>query len=212
MFSHKLAQLIKLFFFSNKHVHLLKLFSLILFFNAFVYADIQSDLNVLKPLGRDMEPTGTICEEIARLRFSEKYPEPDFSVVTGIQYSDKFGNTIGELDLVVFNNKTQVAQLIGEVKCYTSPKNGLKKAKEQRKRFLDNVHSPKALQFKWYFDKNRKLTKTQFNKTNQFITIAQKGTLDHGYDVELNYTLKELMQMRAEILNCQAVLQCPRIK
>ena len=187
----------------------LALFGLLLV-SQFTFAGLTEDFDALKNGGRNYEATGSICEEVARLRFAEKYPMPDHSVVVGIQYADKTGNTIGELDLVVFDNKTQIATLIAEVKCYTSPKSGMKKAKDQRKRFLTHVHSPKALQFRWLQDKNRKLTKTQFNKTNNFLFIGQKNTMDDGYQYELPYTLAELMKMRADIMDCQAKGVCAR--
>lgn len=174
----------------------------------FAYAGLAEDYEQIKDLGRDMEPTGAICEEVARLRFSEKYPEPEFTVVTGIQYSDKAGNTIGELDLIVFDNKTKIAKIIAEVKCWASAKSGMKKAKDQRKRFLTHVHSPKALTFRWLSDPSVKLTKTQFNKTNEFYFIAQSGTRQHGFDYELPYTLPELMKLRENILACQTQGAC----
>lgn len=181
-----------------------------LFFYNFATAGLSEDYDQIKDLGRNLEPTGAICEEIARLRFAEKYPQPNYTVVTGVQYSDKTGNTIGELDLVVFDNQTDVAKIIAEVKCWKSPKGGLKKAKEQRKRFLDNVHSPKALTFKWMFDPKIKLTKTQFNKTNSFYFIGQSGVADYGYDYELPYSLNELMDLRGDILNCQTYGACAK--
>ena len=190
-------------------MRLLAVLGLILF-TQISFAGMAEDFEVLKNEGRDLEATGSICEEVARLRFSEKYPAPDYSVVVGIQYADKTGNTIGELDLVVFDNKTQIAHLIAEVKCYTSPKSGLKKAKDQRKRFMDHVHSPKALQFRWLKDKTKKLTKTQFNKTNNFLFIGQKNTTNVGYQYELPYTLPELMKMRADIMDCQTKGACAR--
>lgn len=189
----------------------MKLFTIIclVVFSVTSFAGLSEDFEALKNTGRDFEPTGAICEEVARLRFAEKYQEPEYTVVTGIQYLDgKSGQTIGELDLVVFDNATHIATIIGEVKCYTSPKSGMKKAKDQRLRFQKHVHSSKALTFKWLWDSSKKLTKTQFNKTNVFLFIGQDGTQKHGYNVELPYSLDELMKMREDIMTCQASNQC----
>lgn len=182
----------------------------VLFYAVCSFAGIPEDFEKIKDNGRDLEPTGAICEEIAQLRFSEMYPAPEYEVVTGIQYSDEDG-TVGELDLIVFN-KEKVAEVIGEVKCWTNAKSGLKKAEDQRKRFQKNVNSPKALQFKWLNDPSRKLTKTQFNKAKKFVFIAQSGTFADGYDYELPYTLAELMHLRADLLNCQAQGNCKKHK
>lgn len=166
------------------------------------FAGIQQDFDAIKNSGRSQEAVGSICEDVAQLRFAENYPEPQYRVVTGISYSDK-ARTLGELDVIVFNNSTHIAEIVAEVKCWRSAKSGLKKAKEQRQRFLTNVHSPKALKFSWLQDPSLHLTKTQFNKVQRFLSVAQKGTMKDGFDIELPYSLNELMDMRAEVIRCQ---------
>ncbi len=178
-------------------------------FSVTAFAGLGEDFEQIKDLGRNLEPIGAICEEIAQLRFAEKYPTPNYKVITGVEYADKDG-TLGELDLVVINNETQVAEILGEVKCWKSPKSGLKKAKDQRQRFLTNVKSSKALEFKWLSDPKMKLTKTQFNKVKEFYFIAQSGTLNDGFDFELPYSLNELMQLREDILRCQDAGNCKK--
>lgn len=183
-------------------------FSLAIFiFTGTVFAGLSDDFELLKNRGRDLEPTGAICEEVAQLRFTEKYPEPSYRVVTGIEYSDNDG-TVGELDVVVFNTQTNIVDVVAEVKCWKNAKSGLDKAKEQRSRFLKNIKSSKALKFKWLDDPSLKLKKTQFNKVSEFYSIAQSGTIQDGYDFELPYTLRELMQLRSDILRCQSFRQC----
>lgn len=183
------------------------IFSFLLVLSFQTFAGLTEDYDKIKDLGRNLEPTGAICEEIAQLRFAEIYPEPNYKVVTGIEYADK-EKTLGELDVVVFNNETQLADIIGEVKCYTTVKSGLKKAKEQRKRFLTNINSPKALTFTWLNDRTVKLAKTQFKKAKKFVTIGQSGTIAKGYDYELPYSLSELMQLREDIIKCQSEGRC----
>lgn len=182
---------------------------LVSFFSLNAFSGMAEDFDRIKNLGRNLEPTGAICEEVAQLRFSEKYPEPEYRVVTGVEYSDRDG-TLGELDVVVFNNQNNTAEVVAEVKCWSNPKSGLKKAKEQRQRFIINVQSPKALKFKWLNDPKLPLVKTQFNKVRQFYFVAQSGSLDNGFDYELPYTLSELMQLRKDILDCQARNECKK--
>ena len=186
----------------------LSLFAIFAAFSLNAFAGLGEDYQSLKNLGRSLEMTGTICEQVTQLRYQEKYPEPQYRVLTGIAYSDKLNNVIGELDLIVFDNATHVAVLIGEVKCWSSPKSAIKKAQEQRKRFLDNVKSSKALIFKWLQDPKEPFTKTQFNKAKAFISIAQRGTHSKGFNVELDYTLEELMKLREDIMSCQARGEC----
>lgn len=185
---------------------ILVLFSL-LTLNA--YAGLSEDYHQLKNTGRDFSVVGTICEQVAQLRFAERYPEPEFRVLTGIAYSDK-DRTLGELDLIVFDNRNDQAVVIGEVKCWKNAKDGLKKAREQRQRFQTNVRSNKALTFRYLDNPSERFTKTQFNKTDEFISISQKGTMAAGFDYEMDYTLQELMQLRADIMACQNSGECQR--
>lgn len=185
------------------------LFILIASINAF--ASLTEDFEKIKNHGRDLEPAGAICEEIAQLMFAEKYPEPQYHVVTGIEYSDLKNRSIGELDIVVFNNQTNNVDIIGEVKCWKSPKNGLDKAKDQRQRFLTSVKSGQPLIFKWLDNPSVKLEKSQFTKVTNFYSIAQSGTIVDGYDFELPYTLKELMQLRKDILFCHSYGDCKKV-
>lgn len=183
------------------------LFVLVSLLTSNSFAGLTEDYHALKNAGKDLSAVGSICEDVTQLRYIEQYPEPNYRVLTGIAYSDK-DRTIGELDLIVFDNSTHNAILIGEVKCWKNPKSGLKKAKDQRQRFLTHVKSSKALTFKWLSDPKEKFTKTQFNKTNDFISIAQMGAKAKGFDVELEYTLDELMQLRTDIIHCQDSGEC----
>lgn len=175
------------------------------------FAGLAEDFNQLKYSGQNFEPDGTICEEIARLRFQEKYPQPAYSVITGVEYSDnKTGLTIGELDLVVLNNQSHEAVAIGEVKCWKSLKGGLKKAKEQRQRFQNNMSSKKSLTFSWLDDANVKMYKSQFDEVEQFFFVGPQGSKEFGFDYELDYSLSELMDLRSELLNCQTYGDCTK--
>lgn len=179
------------------------------FFALQLFAGFNEDFEKIKNSGRDLEPTGAICEEVAQLRFAEKYPAPKYQVVTGIEYSDAKGS-VGELDLIVFNTETQIAEVIAEVKCWKSPKNGLEKAKDQRQRFLTHIHSSKSLKFKWLDDPTRPLSKEQFSQVSEFYFVAQAGTQAEGFDFELPYSLRELMQLRTEVLRCQTYGGCSK--
>lgn len=182
---------------------------LVLFWSFQVWAGLQEDYEQLKNDGLDYTQVGVVCEEVARLRFSEVYPGPEYSVLTGVEYSDQDG-VVGELDIVVFDNKSAVAVAVGEVKCWTNPTKGIIKAMEQRQRFITHVKSNRALEFKYLKDDDQTYTKTQFNKVQKYHYIAQKGTKKAGFDIELPYTLGELMQLREDIMKCQSSKECTR--
>lgn len=184
-------------------------FLIISLVSIFAFAGLEEDYLAIKDSGRDFEPAGAICEEVAKLDIQRQFPQPAYNVITGIAYNDKYG-TLGELDIIVFDTKTDTAVMFAEVKCWKNPSQGLDKMHDQRDRFFRNIRSGKNLKFDWNFDETKEFRKEQFLTTQTFLSIAQKGAKEFGYDAELPYTLKELMQLRARILRCQDLEGCKK--
>jgi hypothetical protein len=178
----------------------------VVLFSIFAHADLQQDYLELKDHGRSLQDTGTICEEVAVLEMQRQYG-PQYTVLSGIEYGDQ-NRTIGELDLIVFDKNTNQAVLIGEVKCWKSMGGGLRKAHEQRQRFLQSLSSNKPLKFRLKDDPSIPFTKDQFTDAEEFISIAQKGSISSGYDMELEHSLNELMTLRDMIMKCQKSGSC----
>lgn len=177
---------------------------------AFAFANLETDFQAIKNNGRSLVDIGSICEEVAQLDMKRKYNEDDYTVLTSIAYSDLDG-TVGELDIIVFEKATNTAILVGEVKCWKDMGAGLRKALSQRARFQRNVNSSKALTFSWLPNPSAyRLTKQQFNKVRTFTTIAQKGSRSAGYDMELEHSLEDLMELRSRIMQCQSKGECKR--
>jgi hypothetical protein len=171
-----------------------------------VFAGLGEDFRDLKNSGADFEIVGTVCEEVTRLRFQEEYPSSKYAVVTGVEYGD--GNrTIGELDVVVFEKATQKVNRIAEVKCWRNTNSAQDKARSQRQRFLTNLQSGKTIYFK-SLHSDYKFKRDNFVQNREFLTVAQKGSKISGFDIELSYDLRELMQLRQMMMDCQAKNEC----
>lgn len=171
------------------------------------FAGFYEDLDTLNHTPAKYEVIGTICEQVAKLRMEEAYQQPVYTVVTGIAYGDS-SRTIGELDVVVFENHSHGAIKIAEVKCWNDMRGGLNKALDQRQRFLKTLGSRKGGLFFQSTDDGRHYDQGQFSGAKDFISIAQKGARNVGYDAELDYTLEELMRMRTMVMQCQKQGQC----
>lgn len=171
-------------------------------------AGLQDEFLALKDSGKDYRVVGTICEEVARLQLARIYRAPAYTVVTGIAYGNQ-DRTIGELDVIVFENRTGEAIKVAEVKCWRDMSAGLHKALDQRSRFLRTINSPQRLFFRStttneYFDQS------QFDSIQEFFSIAQRGATRYGYDQELQYSLEELMTLRSMLIACQDRGECAR--
>lgn len=166
-------------------------------FSNIAFADGVSDLvEQLSGTDEKYEVVGTICEQAAKLDLEREYPAPRYTVETGISYG-RARNTVGELDVVVLDSD-QTAVLVAEVKCWKSFSGGLKKARDQRARFLTNAKNAAGLRL---WDKTHDgHSPGKFSKLTQFITVAQKGGASAGFDRELNLSLAELMEARQLLL------------
>lgn len=179
--------------------------SLLVSLNIFA-ANWAEDFEALKGIPRSYQDSGAICEEIARLDVQKKYPAPQYKVEVGIAYGDN-QRTIGELDVVVFDRNQVI--LVGEVKCWKDLRGGLKKALDQRARFLKNLHSNKPLIFT-STSTHQRFSQNAFKDVQEFITIGQMGAVESGYDAELGYTLSELHGHTEDMIGCQNSGQCAR--
>ncbi|KYG69962.1 hypothetical protein ACLWBD_06155 [Bdellovibrio sp. HCB117] len=183
-------------------------FVFLLIASSSAFADLAESFEKIKSHARHYRDPGAVCEEVAQIEFSELYPAPQYEVIVGVAYNVK-GRTVGELDMVLMDKNTQKVAMVGEVKCYTDLKNGLKKAKQQRKRFLTVLGSGQKIDFV-NTSSGEKYDYEQFQYVTQFISVSQKGGKAVGFDYELEHTLDEMSQLRDQVIHCQKDGLCPR--
>ncbi|MFN8790170.1 MAG: hypothetical protein ACK5Y2_01790 [Bdellovibrionales bacterium] len=181
---------------------------LVLVFATQTFAGMGEDFAKLKNSGSDYTVVGTICEDVTKLRFEEEFPSTKFEVVTGVEYND--GNrTIGELDVVVFDRLTQKAVRVSEVKCWKDMNGALAKARNQRQRFINHLKSNLPIYFRSLRSQHQ-FKEANFLSVTDFAAVAQKGSKAVGFERELPYELRELMQLRQMMISCQNQRQCAR--
>lgn len=171
------------------------------------FANVDSAFDQIRDNARHYKDPGAICEEVAREEFTQKFPSPRYEILVGVSYNVN-GRTLGELDMVVIDNTTARAALVGEVKCYNELSKGLSKAKQQRKRFLTSISKFQNIV---YIDvtTKEKLDSKIFAGVTEFVSISQKGGRNVGFDYELTLSLDEMSQLRDKMVQCQRVKECP---
>ncbi|UXR63392.1 hypothetical protein EZJ49_09925 [Bdellovibrio bacteriovorus] len=182
--------------------------SLLLLASGSAFADWAQDFEELKSIPRSYEDSGAICEEVARLDMQKEFPAPQYKVEVGIAYGDG-SRTIGELDIVIMDLRQNKVIKIAEVKCWKDVRGGLKKAMDQRARFLKYNNSSKPLFFR-STSSHQAFERELFDEVEEFFSIAQKGSASQGFDVELAYTLKEMHDHRTDMLRCQSQGLCAK--
>lgn len=153
----------------------------------------------------DFEPVGTVCERVAVREVESLYPSANYDIINSIRYDEK-KTTVGELDVVVFDKSTGKVEAVAEVKCWRSFKSALKKAKEQRMRFLTHLNNNIVIE-----DKNgKRYSKDLFKHIQKYFSISQSGGINQGFDFELSLDFNELMELRTKLLTCKDSGRCPR--
>ncbi|MBS1970517.1 MAG: hypothetical protein JSU04_09420 [Bdellovibrionales bacterium] len=165
-------------------------------------APIQDLFEQLRDSGLNYEVVGTVCEQVSRLELQKAYPASQYEIINGIEYGDAT-RTIGELDVVIFEKTTKKAVLVGEVKCWKDLKSAIAKARDQRLRFQKSLSKDIALH-----DYQADYDKSQFSNVQKYVAIAPKGAKAAGFEMDMENSLSELMQLRDMLIKCQYQGQC----
>jgi hypothetical protein len=150
----------------------------------------------------NFDPIGSVCEQAARIKLRDQYPPSLYTIETGVIYGTA-SYSIGELDVVIFRNHDQNAVLIAEVKCWQNPIKALHKASQQRTRFIQAMSKLPVLKFHLSKDQRMTYRKDQFSPNIPFLLISQLDSDATGFDVILDYTLDELMDVRDQLISCK---------
>lgn len=196
----------------KKSILLYALAAFAMSFSAFSKSAEQSErinnyFEILSYEKTDFEPVGAVCERVAVRELDPSYPDANYTIVNGIQY-DEHKTTVGELDVVIFDKFTGKVEAVAEVKCWRSFQGALKKAKEQRMRFLTHLNRNIVITDK----EAKRYSKESFNQIKKYFSISQDGGINQGFDFELSLDFRELMELRKRLLDCRSAGRCPRRK
>ncbi len=114
-----------------------------------LYATADLDAAFLN-LGREVQSVyqrGKVCENLALLNLSQKFSKRYHTLLANLSYASN-GQTLGELDILVLNSRSDKVIAVYEVKCSESKKArtaSKNKAKRQLRRFKQYVVEQRKL-------------------------------------------------------------------
>ena len=100
--------------------------------------------------------------------------------------------------MVIIDNETNQAIMIGEVKCKTRVFSAIQKAKKQLKRFTDNIGS-KHIELYLYEDEDQTFDRENFLNKLEKRYISFKGTTKKGFSDELLLTLDSVKLLQKKL-------------
>jgi hypothetical protein len=158
----------------------------------------------LQPLEFNWRQVGSVLEALGYLELQRLYPAPAFTVFHSLQYHDASGRTLGEIDLLVWDNATEQVIAVYECKISAQPRRVLEHAKEQLDRFRAALRDRTVARFTLTGARARNFSVTDFRALEHFETIGGAGTRSQGYDLEIDLSRDEADELQAMLLQSTA--------
>lgn len=149
--------------------------------------------DILENHDRNYHAIGTILEVLLLKKFRNEYPD-HYKVTDGIAYYNHQGRTLGELDIVVYNTRTDKVELIGQAKL-SGDRSSLGDAEEQLRRFQNHLRNDEVGNIRDLRNPNNQFEVEDFCCVNQNWAMAGRGALCSEFDYEL-----DLKRHEADIL------------
>ncbi len=147
---------------------------------------LEAYAEILQPMGFDYRQVGSVLEGLALAKFqAEHYPEPDYRILSGVQYFERGGRTIGELDLVVWSEREQRVIEVYEVKLSGNLDRAGAQAEMQIKRFQHTLRQRKIDRMTTKVGAKRDLTARDFNGQVVYGVIGGSGAAQAGFGMRL---------------------------
>lgn len=158
---------------------------------------IDGYAEALRDLPFDYGKVGSVLEAIACLEFSERFAAPDFGILANVPYESADGRTLGELDLVLFDRRTDRVAAVYEVKLTGNPDQAAKHGRSQLNRLRRALAENRPIRFLRGIG-GAGLRPVHFDEETRFLLLGGSETRNQGWDVSLDLRRAEgdLLQER----------------
>ena len=129
-------------------------------------------------------------------------PSHQQAVIDSLQYLNyqEGPRTVGELDLIVFEQKSGRAVIVAEAKLTDNFKWARRRARTQLYRFQSYLYAGRITDFVQAFNRDRTVTTNQFQDVGRYVLIGPRGALAAGFDYEVDLTRSEADALQAKLL------------
>ena len=152
---------------------------------------VASYFERIRDLKFDYGRVGSVLEALAFLELQQVYPEPEYEILSGLQYQNYDNHTAGELDLVVWEKKSRRAIKVYEVKLSLNLSRAHKLALAQLERFKTHLKEKNISGFIYNRNRGRFFRVSQFKEIESFEIVGSQGALEEGYDREIDLSREE---------------------
>ncbi len=142
---------------------------------------------------------GAVLEALAVKGMERLYPAPAHQVVSGIEYFDASGRTLGELDVVVFLVASGDAVMVSEVKLSANLERAGRKADSQIRRFQNAIANHQVARLH-HRRTDVAYAPEKFENVLRFGKIGNQGSLAADFDWEIDLTRDEGDWLQQQLL------------
>lgn len=184
---------------------------LVLFFTPASALTLEEAYQRLRDKPVDYTNQGAICEQVVALQVDDYFTDYHH-VAVGITYRNSpHGQTVGELDVVVFKGASENREAVAviEVKCSSRPGRQLRHAREQLRRFETSLKRNGRLILKSTTAPYEVYSSEIFIDPD-YMAGSVVGSMASGYDLEIPFTKSEALALRRRLIACQNRGECPQ--
>lgn len=147
-------------------------------------------MQILRDFDRNYHPIGTVLEVLALKKLRNEYPD-HYKISDSVAYYNESGRTLGEMDLVVYNQRTEEVEKIVEVKLTDDYDRARKKARRQLNRIKRKLRQGKVADFRDMTNPNNDFNVEDFCCVETYVKLSSRGALCHEFDYELDLKREE---------------------
>lgn len=146
--------------------------------------------HLTKDLEFDYSDTEAVMRGLAYAACHQTFLPEHYAILESIQYDVGDGQTGGELDVIVWNRRRDMAERVYGVKLTGNPEDAYRQCMQQLGRFRRCVQHETINQFRRGHE-ILPITQAQFSRVAEYGSIGSRGTTAAGFSLEIDITQDE---------------------
>ena len=143
---------------------------------------------------------GAVLEALAWIQFDATLNTNEFRTLCNLTYHDETGKTLGELDVVIWNQQEKRAEVVYEAVVSDQLQRKATSSRNQLKKFEIAIQKHEVAQILYSHDDKWTCVPAQFEQARMEI-LGNQGAIAAGFDTEVDITRSEADFLQRKILN-----------
>lgn len=144
--------------------------------------------------------TGFVLEALAVNQFDQTLNTNEFKTISNLTYHDQTGRTLGELDVIIWNQRENRAEVVYEAAVSDRLHRKAVPSRNQLRRFERALKKHDVAQILHPHDDSWTFTPEQFEQS-RFEVLGSRGAIAAGFDTEVDVTYAEAKFLQRKLID-----------